>query len=273
MLRAPKRKEIVLRPVRPNEGLAAAYRKKLEALVEAMHRSIMRWVIAAYRARAPELAQDESPAANMQRVMQKLKSRWQSRFDQAAPELAKYFAQKQKDRSDSQLKQILKDGGFAVEFKMTRAMQDVMTATIGQQVGLIRNLSQQHLNEIEGLVMRSVQVGRDLGTLSKQLEHRYGMTKRRAALIARDQSNKASATMNRARQIDLGIKEAIWQHSHAGKEPRKEHMTWSRERKRYNIAQGMWSDVDGEYVWPGTAINCRCIGLSIVPGFDWEKES
>lgn len=267
-MRAPTKKHMILRPVRPNVGLEAHYRRELEKLVDEMNKSIEYWLTAAYRAHPPQLAQDDILPANALRdTIKSLTSRWQSRFDKAAKDLAKYFGQAMKDRSDKQLRQILKDGGFSIEFVMTKPMRDVMNATIAEQVGLIRNLSQSHLSEIEGLVMRSVTKGGDLGTLTKELRKRYGMTRRRAALIARHQNSIATATMNRVRQNELGITEAIWVHSHGGAKPRPEHVAWGAKAKRYKIAKGMWSEVDGAYVWPGTAINCRCVCRSIILGF------
>nr|WP_277347156.1 phage minor head protein [Collimonas pratensis] len=133
---------------------------------------------------------------------------------------------------------------------------------MSEQVGLIKSIASQHLTEVQGLVMRSVADGRDLGTLAKGLEDRYGITKRRAALIARDQNNKATATITRVRQDSLGITEAVWMHSHAGKHPRPSHV--AANGKRYTIKEGMY--LDGVWTWPGREIGCRCISKSVIPG-------
>lgn len=260
---SPSGRDIPLKAVRPNAGTQAMYQKRLDALVLAMHKSIRRWVLAAYRRETPEMAQDASPAREMLSMMRKLGRRWQKRFDEAAPELAEYFAQSIQDRADGALKGILKKAGFTVEFKMSAGMNDVFQATIGEQVGLIKSIAERHLSEVEGLVMRSVQSGRDLGYLSKELEARYGVTKRRAALIARDQNNKATATITKTRQLEIGLTQATWVHSSAGKHPRKSHV--AADGKTYDIAKGML--IDGEYIFPGELINCRCVSRPIVPGF------
>jgi len=268
-LRAPTRKPIVLRAVRPNAGLRARFHADLLKLVNEMHNSLDYWLKAAYNQNEPAIAaiaKDKSPAAVLQTVFNRLRTRWQKRFNEAAPKLAKYFSQKIADRSDAQLRQILKDAGFSVPFKMTKPMNDVMQATINEQVGLIKSIAQQHLGAVEGMVMRSVSEGRDLYTLSKELRHRYGITARRAALIARDQNNKATATMNRVRQQELGIETAIWMHSHAGKEPRPSHL--ANDGKPYKIAEGWYDPDEKKYVWPGTLINCRCFSKPVVAGFD-----
>lgn len=263
-LRSPTGKPIKIKSVKPNAGLRAAYQMKLDALIDEMQASIVYWLKAAYRANAPEMAQDASPAAAMRAAMRKLSRRWQKRFDESSLDLARYFALNAQDRSDAMLKAILKKSGFSVEFKMTAEANDVMQATIGEQVGLIRSIAEEHLTQVQGLVMRSVQEGRDLGTLSKDLQARYGVTKRRAALIARDQNNKATASMNRVRQDALGITEAVWRHSGAGKHPRPSHV--AADGKKYDVKKGMF--LDGEWSWPGTAINCRCTSESVIPGWD-----
>ncbi len=200
-----REKPLVLRPVRPNVGLRVKYQSKMDALIAEMQRSLVYWLSAAWRSNPPEMAMDASPAMTMRRAMQRLTRFWMKRFDEAAPELADYFATDVEDRSAAVLKKTLRKGGFSVRFQRTRAMNDVLQATIGENVGLIKSIAQKHLSEVEGLVMRSVIQGRKLDELTKQLEHRYGLTRKRAALISRDQNNKATSQMQRARQLDLGI--------------------------------------------------------------------
>ncbi|MCH5894342.1 phage head morphogenesis protein, partial [Salmonella enterica] len=84
-------------------------------------------------------------------------------------------------------------------------MNTALQASITENVNLIRSIPQQHLTQVETLVMQSVSRGRDLKTLTDELEKRYGITRRRAALIARDQNNKATSVMQSARQRSVGI--------------------------------------------------------------------
>lgn len=253
-------KDIILRPVHPNCGIEAAYRRRLRRLIEEMNDSFLYWIKAAYRAHPPAtatMAMDESSAASQLRIaINKLTRQWKRNFDEAANELAKYFALAAHKRSDAVLRQILRKGGFSVRFKMTPAMKDVMKATIAEQVGLIKSIPQQYLVNVQGAVMRSVAAGRDLAPLAKEIEKQYGVTRRRAALIARDQNNKATASMTRVRQVELGIKEAVWLHSHGGRVPRPTHL--ANDGKRYDTSKG-WFDPDPKvrrFIFPGELINC-----------------
>jgi len=262
-----RKNERTLRPVRANAGIAAAYRRRIVALLDEMAASYEHWIAAQYRAKPPAMAQDASAAKELERELRKLGKRWQRRIDEAAPKLAAWFARAAELRSETALRKILRDAGISVKFTVTREMRDVLDATVAQNVSLIRSIPEQYHTEVEGLVMRSVTAGRDLEQLTKDLRRRYDITQRRAVLIARTQNGMATAAMTRARHTAIGIEEALWLHSHAGREPRPTHL--ANDRKKYKIAEG-WYDPDPKvrrHIWPGELINCRCVPKPIVKGF------
>lgn len=261
---SPTGKAIELRPVHANRGVEAEYRANLDRMVREMQASVVYWLTAAYRRNEPEIAQDESPARALSKVMRKLAKQWQRRFDEEARPMAERFAESAKTAAEVSLMDSLRQKGFVVKFQMTKAANDVFQATVQENVGLIRSIAQEYLLEVEGMVMRSVNLGRDLSGLTKELEKRYGITRRRAAFIARDQNNKATATINRVRQKSLGITHAKWRHSHGGKVPRQSHL--KADGKTYEVDKGML--IDGEYIRPGELPNCRCVSISIIPGFE-----
>ena len=86
--RTAKRNEKVLRPVRPNAGIEAAYRAKLTALVDAMSACVVYWLRASYRANTPRMAHGETPADGLRRSIRKLAAQWTKRFDVASEQLA-----------------------------------------------------------------------------------------------------------------------------------------------------------------------------------------
>ena len=277
-----------LNPTRPNEGLRTAYQRKLESRIDDLNASLLYWLRSAYRANEstitandarrilhpivelgddPDqvpLAMDASPARDLQGSMRRLSRRWQRNFDRGAPDLAKWFAQNSADRTDAALREVLKRAGFTVAFKLSDQVRDVVNATTFENVALIRSIAQQHLTKVEGVVMRSVAQGRDLQTLTDELEEQFAITRRRAVLIARDQTNKAHATIEKTRQREVGVTEAIWCHSLGGKHPRASHVAF--DGKRYDINDGAL--IDGKRIWPGTEIWCRCYSKAVLPGFD-----
>jgi len=276
---SPTGKDILLRPVRANAGVEAAYKKQLDRWIDAMHKSLTWWITAQYRANPPmSLAQDAglesfrdgSPANAMRRAIHRMSRRWMKAFDKGADDLAKYFVDKAAGATDVQLKDILKKAGFTIQFKTTAEVNNAMQAAIGENVGLIKSIGSEHLSQVEGLVMRHMQTGRDLGALTKDLTERYDITKRRAAFISKDQANKMTAVINRTRQAELGITQARWKHSGAGRHPRISHLAAGRDNggkgKLYDVAKGC--EIDGEYIWPGQLPNCRCTSQSVIPGLE-----
>jgi uncharacterized protein with gpF-like domain len=257
----------VLKPIHPNAGIQAEYRRRIDALILEMSVSYAHWIKAQYRETPPKLALDATPARELQRELAMLGRRWRKRFNEAAPKLARWFAQSASRRSEAALRKILKDAGISVEFQMTAEMRDAFQATLAENVSLIKSIGSQYHTQIEGIVMRSVSAGRDLAPMAKELQARYGVTKKRAALIARSQNNLATATFCRVRQEEAGITKAVWLHSHGGKEPRPTH--FANSGRTYDPKVG-WFDPDPKvrrHIWPGQLINCRCVSRSVVKGF------
>jgi hypothetical protein len=261
-------------PILPNAGNAAAYRKALECLIDEMNRSLAYWLIARWRDRPPSLAMDEVLIGGrgwiglLRRSMRSLAKRWQSRFDEAAPKLAAHFAMRAEERSTKRLAAILADAGMTVNFRVTPRVRTAMGAAVTENVGLIKSIASEHLTDVEGIVMRSAALGRDLETMATELRARFDVPKRRAALISLDQNNKMSAVITKVRQTEAGITAAVWVHSHAGKVPRPEHLAFSRGQlggPEYDVTKGAF--LESVWTWPGHEINCRCFSRPILPGF------
>lgn len=260
-----KRKPKTARAVLPNKGVEVWYREALEKLVGQMSKSVEYWVEAAYKATPPrmEVAMDALPSAELSKRVKELSRQWTKRFDDMAEKIADDFAKKGVKHTDSSFMAALKDAGWTVQFKVTPVMRDAINATIQENVSLIKSIPEQYLMEVEGLVMRGFTRGRDLHDISQELQKRYGVTKRRAALISRDQCNKLTATVTQARRTELGITQAIWVHSGAGKHPRPSHVKAGKDKAVFDVQKGLF--LDGEWVLPGQAINCRCSSKSVLP--------
>jgi uncharacterized protein with gpF-like domain len=268
MSRPPKRKnQKLLRPIFPNVGIGLDYRRRLLALVAEMSRSYVHWLRATYRSNPPRMAQDESPAKELERLLKGMGVQWSKRFEEAAPRLARYFAGSTRKQTEAALRRILRESGVTVKMTMTRELRDVLNATVADNVSLIKSIASEYHTEVEGLVMRSVTAGRDLEQLTKDLRARYDITQRRAEFIALDQNNKATSSIRREREMSVGLDEAAWLHSHAGKEPRPTHL--ANDGRRFSISKG-WFDPDPKVrqrIWPGQLPRCRCTWRVVVRGF------
>ena len=258
-----------LRPVRPNAGIEAEYRKRLVRMLTDIHKSTVWWISAEYRKHPPAtLAMDASPFTWLLRVLRKLRDRWMSKIEEAAPLVAAHFDQAVADRSDTALKKILRDAGMTVRFQETPAMRDIRAASVAENVSLIKSIPEKYFTEIEGIVSRGYSNGYDLKTVTDELHRRFDISRRRAAFIAKDQSSKLHSQLTRIRSLENGITRAKWLHSHGGKSPRKSHLHVMNGQE-FDLAEGLY-DPDPRVrrkIQPGTLIGCKCVYRPIVAGF------
>lgn len=267
-LQAPSDKPLLLGAVHANPGVERWYREKLQQLVRAMAASMLLHVSVSYRENDPAIgfASDDDPVAGLRRSLDKWSARWTANLQDASADIARQFAKRSRQATEASMRAKLKAAGFTVSFQASVAMRRAYKAVIAEQVGLIRRIPERFLGDVQTAVWGSVMRGGTMGQLTDQIKRKYGIAWRHAALIARDQNNKAKAIMEEARRTELGISEAIWQHSGGGREPRPTHVAMNG--KRYQIKRGMYDSAVKKHVWPGTEINCRCTSRAIIPALD-----
>jgi uncharacterized protein with gpF-like domain len=258
------KKRKILRPIHYNRGIEAKYRSRLEKLIEAMTNSYEYWLKATYRKQAPAMASDRLPSKTAIQMLDDLAKRWIDKFDYFAPLISETYHDSMLKAHDASFKSALDDAGWAVEFKMTEPMRDAMNASIAENIALIKTIPVQYHSQVEGAVLRSYAAGRDLQQMVSDIQAVNPVTLNRATLIARDQSNKLNGTIAKARQLEVGITKALWMHSHAGKEPRPDHL--AADGREYEIEKGCY--ISDEYINPGYMINCRCTSRPILPGLE-----
>lgn len=258
--------------VHPNAGVEAEYRSELQQLIVRMFRELDRAIREAWNtADEPAvMAHDAKPPKIdlLTRAMEKWGGLWVKRMETLADEMASQFANKNRNVTDKALKRSFATAGLTIKFAPTRQMIDGYKAVVGENVGLIKSIPQEALKKVQRDVYSAITKGSDLASLSVKIRDTYDVTYNRAALIARDQNNKAKAVFEAARRQQLGISEAIWQHSHGGAEPRPTHV--ALDGKRYTIAKGAWDSAVKQFIQPGELINCRCVSKAVIPiaGFD-----
>lgn len=133
-------------------------------------------------------------------------------------------------------------------------IQDEFAAMVRKNVSLITSLGDDIKARVERVVLDAVISGMRPTALAETLRDEFGILDRRAQLIARDQTAKASSSLNELRQDQAGIT----------------HYRWSgvldnRERESHRAQEGKifaWAVPPEGTGHPGAEINCRCIAIS-----------
>lgn len=122
-------------------------------------------------------------------------------------------------------------------------------------VKLIKSIPEQYFAQIESTVSNMIQQGKMTKDIEEEIYNRYSVSESRAALIARDQTNKFNGALTELRQREVGIKQYQWSTS-LDERVRPEH-----EERHNDIFSWDNPPSDGH---PGQAINCRCEALAVI---------
>lgn len=256
----------VARAPRPNVGIRDGYQAEIENLIDQMYRSVLWWIRATYRAREDEIVGDASPARELEKQLRQVFRRQEKRWALFAESAPKKFANSINTNTTNQLKSALRSAGLTVRFKASRKVNNVLQASIFENVNLIKSIPQEFFKSIRSAVMTSIQNGRDLAFLTGELEKQKGISKRRAIMIARDQTNKATEAVAVARAEEIGVTHGFWMARGGGKVPRETHHG-IMNGKRFKLSEGLYDPQAervkgggyiGRKVKPGELINCHC---------------
>lgn len=271
-------KEVLVDTPRANEAIIEGYERAIRRILQSLYKSLLRDLVGNYDRLRPlsGMATDarytsfEGFRKRMAKTLDVLRRTVDSWADIEAASAIQAASKSNADAWGTNLSRAgfrnIRD--FTIKLKPTAQQTQAIAVAIAENSRLIKSIAARFLDDVEGTILRGYMEERNGSAIAREICDKYDVSKKRANLIARDQIHKANAAFNRSRQQQLGIEEAVWQHSSAGKEPRPEHVKWGKEKARYKIADGMWSEVDSAFVWPGTPINCRCTGRSIIPGID-----
>lgn len=245
------------------------YQAKLTKMVDAMTAATQRELERYYRDQwtGDSVAMDgPSFTAGVSRLLRNLSKRFTGLFTDRAGGLADALAKGVSDVTARQLGESLKDVSGGVTLKtdvVSGAVAEVMSAGVKQNVALIKSIPVDYFQKIQGDVMRSIATGRGMADLVTDIMAHGQSTKKRADLIARDQTSKATTALNRARMQGLGIKQFEWLHSAGGKEPRPLHVQYDGQIFDLNNPPVI-DERTGERGLPGQLINCRCRMVPVI---------
>lgn len=148
----------------------------------------------------------------------------------------------------------------------TDDVEEVVNLATQRAVSLIRGLTDDTAKKVEGVIIDAMLRGKNDRELAALLERQFRFARRRAQLIARDQTAKFNSVLNQIRQRQAGITQYQWWTQHDervrgnpdGLYPRARPSHWARHGMKFRWAS---PPVDGH---PGEPIMCRCIARPVL---------
>lgn len=271
----------------PSAAIAGQMSARMKRIIRAMQREVMEEIVRLFHVEhaqdsvevrtAREIgvlpppmvpAMDASLADLAASLITRMTDKWQPLFDREAQEIAASMVDRTLAFSDRTLGPSLAEVGKSLTMTVDKPLSAMMDAAAQESVALIKRVPGQYLPNVQQDVMRSITTGNGLQDLVPQLKARNVKVRNWAENVARDQTRKAYATINRERMEAAGIRKFKWLHSGGSNDPREYHLhAWPA-----GLNGGIFSFDDppiidkrtGERGFPGQAPYCGCTMLPVI---------
>lgn len=271
-------------------ALERQYRIELKGLVDKMLKDVAEKIVNAYRKNKDGFTfATDGAFSNIDDELKDLEKKYREIFARQGEEVAKRMVLRQLKYNRSSFTKIMKKLLPNDEEILTlagsiipRDMEQIIKASIMENVSLIKSIESKYFEQITGSVARSMQAGGSIKQLRQEILRYNGMTRRRANNIANDQTRKAYMSINLRNMSKAGIKKVEWVHSGGGYTVREYHYRkWDGvsgiEDGRPNGLNGYIFDIDKPPViqlqkgkqpevrgYPAQLPNCKCVLAAVV---------
>lgn len=271
-------------------ALERQYRIELKGLVDKMLKDVAEKIVNAYRKNKDGFTfATDGAFSNIDDELKDLEKKYREIFARQGEEVAKRMVLRQLKYNRSSFTKIMKkllpndeEIPTLAGSIIPRDMEQIIKASIMENVSLIKSIESKYFEQITGSVARSMQAGGSIKQLRQEILRYNGMTRRRANNIANDQTRKAYMSINLRNMSKAGIKKVEWVHSGGGYTVREYHYRkWDGvsgiEDGRPNGLNGYIFDIDKPPViqlqkgkqpevrgYPAQLPNCKCVLAAVV---------
>lgn len=237
-------------------GVEREYQRFAKRLTKALLESVKEELDRFRRLAANSALKTDGISEDILFIMQDIRRRFNGKIA-AAQMIAelKRIAQQANNFNSQQFRTVMRSALQVDIFQHEPWLNELVDMWTTENVRLITSIPEQFFGEVEGIVSRGLMDGTLTDNLGEQIERVYGVSERRAQLIARDQVGKLNGDLTMYRQTTTGIESYIWSTSRDVR-VRPDHA--DREGKEFR-----WDNPPpGGH--PGKAIYCRCVALPVI---------
>lgn len=148
------------------------------------------------------------------------------------------------------------------ELAATEAMKSTTEALMLETSQWVKKLRDETMELYTSNTLRAMTLGTGLEGVLDEFDQMEEKRKGHAKFTARNQINTYNSVSTKIRAQNLGIEKGKWVTAH-DERVRPSHK--DRDGKEFDLAEGLYSPIDGKHLLPGTDFNCRCTYLLILP--------
>lgn len=253
------------RPFRPDGRAEAQYRKKLNMILAEAHADIKEQLFPAIEDLQSQYIAD-GWANDVQSIFERINKKWDSSlyaalFKTVATDFSNKVSNTNKQRFAASMPKNLE-----INLYDNEEIAGYLEASVIDNVNLIESIPKKYLTSVESIVMANMRRGARYSDIIPLITKQFGAEKRRAKLIARDQTSKINSDISRIRQRNSGFEYFKWLSS-KDERVRDSHRHIARANVGYGQGVYRWDDLPknerGETISPGSDYQCRCVALPV----------
>ena len=255
------------KPVKQSASTGISYNVELRKMVREIQRNIKELVIPLLRALEPEYTADnvmtvtDAWSDDLRVVLERLRARWSSpEFVEASNRMASSFVRTADQVNRARFNKNMRSIGLDI-YGDSPELAEYLRASANDNARLIRSIPDQYLTQVESIVYTNVRAGGRPADITKTLSAQFGITERRAAFIARDQTAKINGDLVAKRQVNSGFEYFEWDDSD-DERVRDRHEEIANKVTAYGKGIYRWDNPplsdSGTPIIPGQDFGCRC---------------
>ncbi len=248
--------------------------RQLRAIVREIQESVSVQLFPLLRRLEPEYLADSARvrddfADDIQEVLDRIRADGESLAGQRASLIASDMTRRANERNRQRFYKSVEEAiGIDVSAIVNESgLEPVLKMKTRENVGLIKSITSDHFDQIERMVYENVIQGRTSAkSMIVELRELGVKTDARARFIARDQTSKLTAAVNRERNQALGITEYIWRTvaDERVRIGRDKTINGPGSHRAKNGKKFSWDKPPKDTGHPGEDYQCRCVAEPII---------
>jgi len=272
------------KPIQSSEWLEAEYYKYLRALVNFVKQQYLKKAIPGMKTDKTKW-QDESYSAKMDRLIGEISRDTNSKFSQA--EMTKIVKQMilKTDKYQKTKFKTAADYGFGIDISELpdfKGYKQFINSVIEKNISEIKYLREETLHKLEMSLRTAIQKGKSIAQVTNEIAAAGQITKKRAALIARNEIKNLTSALNHKRAVNAGFDIYEWQNAGDQRVRGNPNGLYPKARPSHWIMEGLYCKYSDNTIYspdkgktwkkrtaampkgkPGEEINCRCVDIPV----------
>lgn len=141
-------------------------------------------------------------------------------------------------------------------------LKSTTNALMAETAQWIQTLRDDTFQKFTNNTLFAMSQGESLDTIVKQFDDIVIERKNHAKFLARNQVQNYNSITTKLRAQNLGITKAVWE---TAEDDRVRPSHAQRQGKEFDLAEGLYSSIDGLHLIPGVDYNCRCTAIYVIP--------